>query len=162
MFNSSYHHTWLSFFYFSFSFHSLHHYFFLQQVFPNSKIPNFHTPTISIDSHSHIQSHFHTAQHTWFIILIGLFILLICGNDKFYTNHRTCHVYLSQPGLGWLYVFSPFPLLRNGTAYWHGMTIMTMMLTRVTMVGWADVPDIDRGNFRLWCAVDISTFTTLC
>ena len=29
---------------------------------------------------------------------------------------------------------------------------MTMILTSVTMLGWADVPDSDRGDFR---AVDI-------
>ena len=31
---------------------------------------------------------------------------------------------------------------------------MTMILC-VTMVGWADVPDSDRGDFRCWRAVDI-------
>ena len=35
---------------------------------------------------------------------------------------------------------------------------MTMILTCVTMVGWADVPDIDRGDFRHRRAVDISSF----
>ena len=34
---------------------------------------------------------------------------------------------------------------------------MTMILTYVTMVGWADVPDSDRGDFRRRCAVDISS-----
>ena len=34
---------------------------------------------------------------------------------------------------------------------------MTMILTCVTMVGWADVPDSDRGDFRRWRAVDISS-----
>ena len=33
---------------------------------------------------------------------------------------------------------------------------MTMILTCVTMVGWADVPDSDRGDFRRRRAVDIS------
>ena len=32
---------------------------------------------------------------------------------------------------------------------------MTMILTCVTMVGWADVPYSDRGDFRLRRAVDI-------
>ena len=35
---------------------------------------------------------------------------------------------------------------------------MTMILTCVTIVGWADVPDSDRGDFRLWRADDISSF----
>ena len=35
---------------------------------------------------------------------------------------------------------------------------MTMILTNVTMVGWADVPDIDRADFRCRRAVDISSF----
>ena len=33
---------------------------------------------------------------------------------------------------------------------------MTMLLTSVTMVGWADVPDSDWGDFRRRRAVDIS------
>ena len=36
---------------------------------------------------------------------------------------------------------------------------MTMILTSVTMVGWADVPDSDWGDFRRRHAVDISSFT---
>ena len=36
---------------------------------------------------------------------------------------------------------------------------MTMILTSVTMVGWADVPDSDRGDFRRQHAVDISSLT---
>ena len=36
---------------------------------------------------------------------------------------------------------------------------MNMILTSVTMVGWADVPVTDRGDFRR-CAVDISSFLT--
>ena len=35
---------------------------------------------------------------------------------------------------------------------------MTMILTCVTMVGWADVPDSDRGDFRRRRAVDISSY----
>ena len=34
----------------------------------------------------------------------------------------------------------------------------TMILTSVTMVGWADVPDSDRGDFRRRRAVDISSW----
>ena len=34
---------------------------------------------------------------------------------------------------------------------------MTMILTCVTMLGWADVPDNDRGDFRRRRAVDISS-----
>ena len=34
---------------------------------------------------------------------------------------------------------------------------MTMILTSVTMVGWADVPDSDWGDFRRRRAVDISS-----
>ena len=34
---------------------------------------------------------------------------------------------------------------------------MTMTLTGVTMVGWADVPDSDRGDFRRRGAIDISS-----
>ena len=34
---------------------------------------------------------------------------------------------------------------------------MTMILTSVTMMGWADVPDNDRGDFRRRSAVDISS-----
>ena len=37
--------------------------------------------------------------------------------------------------------------------------VMTMILTCVTMVGWAGVPDSDRGDFRRRCAVDISGLT---
>ena len=37
---------------------------------------------------------------------------------------------------------------------------MTMILTCVTMVGWADVPDSDRGDFRRRRAVNISSFIT--
>ena len=36
---------------------------------------------------------------------------------------------------------------------------MTRLLTCETMVGWADVPDSDRGDFRRRRAVDISSFT---
>ena len=39
---------------------------------------------------------------------------------------------------------------------------MTMILTCVTMVGWADVPDSDRGKFRRRRAVDISSFLVIC
>ena len=35
---------------------------------------------------------------------------------------------------------------------------MTMILTSVTMVGWADVPDSERGDFRRRRAVDISSY----
>ena len=35
---------------------------------------------------------------------------------------------------------------------------MTMILTCVTKVGWADVPDSDRGDFRRRRAVDISSY----
>ena len=35
---------------------------------------------------------------------------------------------------------------------------MTMILTSVTMVGWVDVPDNERGDFRRWRAVDITSF----
>ena len=34
---------------------------------------------------------------------------------------------------------------------------MTMILTSVTMVGWADVPDSDQGDFRRLRAIDISS-----
>ena len=34
---------------------------------------------------------------------------------------------------------------------------MTMILTSVTMLGWADVPDSDWGDFRRRRAVDISS-----
>ena len=50
---------------------------------------------------------------------------------------------------------------------WHGRLtwnekdvsypFMTMIVTRVTMVGWADVPDSERGDFRRRSAVDISS-----
>ena len=36
---------------------------------------------------------------------------------------------------------------------------MTMILTSVTMVGWADVLDSDWGDFRRRLAVDISSYT---
>ena len=35
---------------------------------------------------------------------------------------------------------------------------MTMISTSVTMVGWADVPDSDWGDFKRWRAIDISTW----
>ena len=38
---------------------------------------------------------------------------------------------------------------------------MTMTLTSVTMVGWADVPDSDWGEFRRRRAVDISSLGQL-
>ena len=34
---------------------------------------------------------------------------------------------------------------------------MTMILTCVTMVRWADAPDSDRGDFRRRRAIDISS-----
>ena len=37
---------------------------------------------------------------------------------------------------------------------------MTMILTCVTVVAWADVPDSDRGDFRRRRAVDISSFSS--
>ena len=37
---------------------------------------------------------------------------------------------------------------------------MTMILTYVTIVRWADVPDSDRGDFRRRRAVDISSWNT--
>ena len=37
-------------------------------------------------------------------------------------------------------------------------SFMTMILTSVTMVGWADVPDSDWGDFRRRRAVDISSY----
>ena len=40
-----------------------------------------------------------------------------------------------------------------------GHPFMTMILTSVTMVGWGDVPDNDRGGFTCRRAVDISSFT---
>ena len=36
---------------------------------------------------------------------------------------------------------------------------MTMILTSVTMLGWVDVPDSDRGDFRRRLAVDIFSLT---
>ena len=36
---------------------------------------------------------------------------------------------------------------------------MAMVLSSVTMVGWADVPDSDRGDFRCRGAIDISNYT---
>ena len=39
---------------------------------------------------------------------------------------------------------------------------MTMILTCVTMVRWADVPDSDWGDFRRRCAVDISSYFMWC
>ena len=39
---------------------------------------------------------------------------------------------------------------------------MTMVLTCVTMVGWADVPDSDRGDLRRRRAVDISSLLLIC
>ena len=38
-----------------------------------------------------------------------------------------------------------------------GCESLTMILTSVTVVGWADVPDNDRGDFRRRRAVDISS-----
>ena len=38
---------------------------------------------------------------------------------------------------------------------------MSMILTSVTMVGWMDVPDSDRGDFRRRRAVDISSYVML-
>ena len=37
-------------------------------------------------------------------------------------------------------------------------SFMTMILTCLTMVGWVDVPNSDRGDFRRWRAVDISSY----
>ena len=39
-------------------------------------------------------------------------------------------------------------------------SFMTMILISVTMVGWADVPDSGRGDFRCRRAVDISSLNT--
>ena len=38
-----------------------------------------------------------------------------------------------------------------------GHSFMTMILTRVTMVGWAGVPNSNRGDFRRQGAIDISS-----
>ena len=38
---------------------------------------------------------------------------------------------------------------------------MTMILISVTMVGWADVPDSDWGDFRRRRAVDISSYVNM-
>ena len=38
---------------------------------------------------------------------------------------------------------------------------MTMILTCVTMVRWADVPDSDRGDFRRRRAIDISSYCNI-
>ena len=50
----------------------------------------------------------------------------------------------------------------DGWMTWNEMDVnhpfMTMMLTSVTMVGWADVPDNGWGDFRRRRAVDISSF----
>ena len=50
----------------------------------------------------------------------------------------------------------------DGRLTWNEMNVshpfMTMILTRVTMLGWADVPDSDRGDFKRRRAVDISSF----
>ena len=35
---------------------------------------------------------------------------------------------------------------------------MTMIFINLTMVGWADVPDSDWGDFKRWRALDISSF----
>ena len=56
--------------------------------------------------------------------------------------------------------------LRNGAADWHGMKRMWVIHSwpwywrSVTMVGWADVPDSERSDFRCRRAVDISSFYT--
>ena len=48
---------------------------------------------------------------------------------------------------------------------WNGKDVshpfMTMILSSVTMVGWADVPDSDWGDFRRRCAVDISSYLSM-
>ena len=46
-------------------------------------------------------------------------------------------------------------LIMNGKDVSH--PFMTMILTYVTMVRWADVPDSDWGDFRRWRAVDTSS-----
>ena len=53
---------------------------------------------------------------------------------------------------------------RNGAVDWHGTKkdlshpFMTMILTRMTMVGWADVSDSERRDLRRRLAVDISSY----
>ena len=51
-------------------------------------------------------------------------------------------------------------LTMNEEEFWvtKKKKIMTMILTCVTMVRWADVPDSDRGDFRRRRAVQISSF----
>ena len=53
----------------------------------------------------------------------------------------------------------------NGQLTWNAKDVnhpfMTMILTSVTMVGWADVPDSDRGDFKCRHAVDLSSYITL-
>ena len=39
--------------------------------------------------------------------------------------------------------------------------LMTMILTSVTLVGWADEPDCDWGDFRRRLAADISSYWSL-
>ena len=50
---------------------------------------------------------------------------------------------------------------REGRLTWNEKDVshpfMTMILTSVTMLGWADVPDNDRGDFRCQRGVDISS-----
>ena len=48
----------------------------------------------------------------------------------------------------------------GGWLTWHEKDVSRpcMTMTNVTMVGWADVPDSDRGDFRRRCALYISSF----
>ena len=49
----------------------------------------------------------------------------------------------------------------DGRVTWNKKDVshpfMTMILTSVTMVGWVDVPESDRGDFRRRRVVDISS-----
>ena len=78
--------------------------------------------------------------------------------------------------LGWLYDLAllttpsefEIALSHNGTADWHGRKRMWGVHSwpwyidfSVTMVGWVDVPDSDRGDFRCQRAVDIFSFPLL-
>ena len=64
-----------------------------------------------------------------------------------WVSRSESEIALSQEWSGWLTM--------NEKDVSH--PFMTMILTCVTMMGWADVPDNDRGDFRRRRAVDISS-----
>ena len=78
------------------------------------------------------------------------------------------HTHDLDPGIEILRSKSEIALSQewDGQLTWNEKDVshsfMTMILTSVTMMGWADVPDSDWGDFRRRRAIDISSWLIWC